>query len=70
MKMLGVPKYTVNMDPIRAMPSGIDQDLAGDPVQIEQAPKDLGMFGAQLPDSISSSPTLMGWEIYWNGTPC
>jgi hypothetical protein len=59
----------INVDPISGMPSGMDQDLVVDPTQIEQAPKDLGTFGAQVHDSASSGTTLTRWEISWNGTP-
>jgi hypothetical protein len=59
----------IDVDPISAMPSGMDQDLVGDRAQIEQAPKDSGTSGAQVPDSSSLGPTLMRWEIDWNDTP-
>jgi hypothetical protein len=51
------------------MPGAPDQDLVGDPTQIEQAPKNLETSGAQVPGSSSSEPTLRCWVIDWNGTP-
>jgi hypothetical protein len=48
----------IDVDPISVMPGGMDEDLVGDPVQIEQAPKDLGTSGAQVPNSSSSGPSL------------
>jgi hypothetical protein len=59
----------IDVDLISAMPSGIYQDLVGDPVQIEQEPKDLGTSSTLVPDSSSSGPTLTRWEIDWDGTP-
>jgi hypothetical protein len=59
----------IDVDPINAIPGGMDQDLVGDLAQIKQALKDPGTSGAQVPDSSSSGPTLTRWEIDWNGTP-
>jgi hypothetical protein len=63
------PPLVIDVDPISTMPDGMDQDLVGEPAQIEQAPKDPGTSGAQVLDSSSSGPTLRRWEIDWNGTP-
>jgi hypothetical protein len=58
----------INVDPISARPAGAD-DLVKDQPQIDQAPRDPGTSGAQVPKSSSSSLRLPRWEIDWNGTP-
>jgi hypothetical protein len=43
----------IDVDPIIVMPGASDQDLIGDPTQVEQAPKDPDTSGAQVPGSSS-----------------
>jgi hypothetical protein len=61
--------WVIDVDTIIAMPGGKDEDLVWDRAQIEQAPKDLRMSSAQVPDSSPSSPTLPRREIDWNDIP-
>ena len=58
-----------DVDPINAVPSTSDQDFTGDPIQLEQSPKNPETSGAQVPSSPSTGPTLRRTEIDWNGTP-
>jgi hypothetical protein len=58
----------IDVDPISSRPGGAD-DLVRDQPQIDQALRGLGTFGAQVPDSSSSSPRLPRREIDWNDTP-
>jgi hypothetical protein len=59
----------IDMDPINVIPSGTNEDLVKDQVQLEQAPKNPGSSGTPIPNSSSSSPTLPRREIDWNDTP-
>jgi hypothetical protein len=47
----------IDVDPISARPTGAE-DLMKDQPQIDQAPRDPGTSGAQVPESSSSSPRL------------
>jgi hypothetical protein len=58
----------INVDPISARPAKAD-DLVMDQPLIDQAPGGPRTFGAQVPESSSSSLRLPRREINWNGTP-
>jgi hypothetical protein len=59
----------IDVDPISARPSGVDEGLVRDQAQIDQAPQGPGTSGAQVLDSSPSSPRLSRREIDWNDTP-
>jgi hypothetical protein len=58
----------IDVDPINARPTGAE-DLVKDQPQIDQAPGGPGTYGAQVPQSSSSSSRLPQREINWNHTP-
>jgi hypothetical protein len=58
----------IDIDPISAQPAGVE-DLVRNQPQIDQAPGGPGTFGAQVPQSSSSSPRLPRRSINWNHTP-
>jgi hypothetical protein len=53
----------IDVDPINALPSASDQVLVGDPIQIEQPPKNLETSDTQVPSSPSIGSTLRRREI-------
>jgi hypothetical protein len=53
----------IDVDPISARPSGVEEDLVRDLAQIDQAPPGPGTSGAHVPDSSPSSPRLPRREI-------
>jgi hypothetical protein len=55
--MLSSPRV-IDVDSISVRPGGMEEDLAKDQAQIDQAPQGPGTSGAQVPDSSPSSPRL------------
>jgi hypothetical protein len=53
----------IDVDPINAVPDASDQDLVGDPIQIEQPPKKPKISSVQVPSSSLTRLTLRCWEI-------
>jgi hypothetical protein len=58
----------VDVDSIRAVPDGA-RDVAEDQPQIDLAPGGLGVSGAQVPPSSTSSLRLPRRAINWDHTP-